>query len=644
MNPPLEHFGINDIVQSAKSSFLQSKELFHDLRKKSGESIGDGEFLEKLHTIFCALDRTLFCAELFSNVHPDTACREALTKHEGGAKALATEIVMSRELYTRLLSVNQDALDIFTTRFVEKLLQEMKTSGAHLDEEVQKKIQTLQNEMTVLGQEFEKNIRDDVKRMSITEEELLGLPHDYILAHPPNKDGLVEITTNYPDYFPFMQYAKSAKRREQLELLFLTRAHPKNQSVLQTLLEKRKEFAKLLGFDTWAAYITSDKMVEHPDRVTAFLKSIQSFARVRAEAEMKDLTEFSMQHGHMGPLVSSDMMYYRNLFRKEKFGFDGAAIRTYFSYHAVEAGLFQLVEKLFELTIETRDIKAWHPSVRSFSVKNKEGKLMGMFYLDMFPREGKYGHAAQFTLVSGVKDLQVPEAALVCNFPDPEKHPEGLSLLGYDEVKTFFHEFGHLLHTICGGHTPFVTLSGVRTEWDFVEVPSQLFETWAASYEVLSQFAKKHDTREPISEELVEKLKQSQEWGKGLFATQQVYQSMVSLQYHLQDIPNLENGDLLKRLQETYTVIPFREGARFDLGFGHLTGYSAIYYTYLWSLALAKDVISLFEHDGLLDKTLAHRYRDIILGQGGAKPASVLLEEFLGRPHTFLAFETWLQK
>ena len=644
MRDPFVAFTTEQCVKDSEASYSECQVLFSTLLSDiSAGGLSDDLFIGKVHAILRHLDHLLMPAELFSNVHPDESCRTAMADLEQKGKKLAAEVYMSPELYGRVQTVNTEPLSFAGKRFIEKVLFDMKTSGASSAPQVRQRVLELQTDIATLSQQFERNIVAGVKSIRVPLDELKGVPNDYIASHTPGSDGLVEITTNYPDYFPFMQFCEHRKHREDLEFLFLTRGKEKNVEVLQQLLEKRKETAVLLGFPHWAEYIVSDKMTKTSRVVSQFLDTVYAQAKERAGEEMRTLKLFAESKGFSGELASWDLAFYRTLYRKETFRVDTAMIRKYFSYTQVKKGLFDLVGTLFELRFEKRNIAGWHESVEAFTVKNKEGNAMGYIYLDMFPRDGKYGHAAQFSLISGVKNEELPEAALVCNFPDPTKHPEGVSLLGYDEVKTFFHEFGHLIHSICGGQAEFVTQSGVRTEWDFVEVPSQLFETWATSYDVLASFAVSYDTKEVIPKELVEQLRLSQEWGKGLFATIQVFQANISLQYHLESVPNIASDSLLIDLQKKYSVMPLHDGTRFDLCFGHLTGYSAIYYTYLWSLALAKDMTSLFEEAGLLNTELAHKYRDVILSPGGTKPAAEILEEFLGRPYTFEAFSRWLQ-
>jgi thimet oligopeptidase len=259
----------------------------------------------------------------------------------------------------------------------------------------------------------------------------------------------------------------------------------------------------------------------------------------------------------------------------------------------------------------------------------------------MHPREGKYKHAAQFSIISGLKDRQYPEGALVCNFPDPK---DGAALMEHPQVVTMFHEFGHLLHYVFAGGHQWIPLSGVATEWDFVEAPSQFLEEWAWSPKVLQMFALHYETNEPIPVDLVKKMRAAEEFGKAIAARQQMFYAALSVDYFDRDPKSFDLLKLLKSLQAQYSYFPYEEGTHFHYSFGHLEGYSAMYYTYMWSLSLAKDLFEPFKQNDIMNKALARRFRDMVLTPGGAKDAKDLVTQFLGREPTFEAFEKWLTK
>jgi thimet oligopeptidase len=290
--------------------------------------------------------------------------------------------------------------------------------------------------------------------------------------------------------------------------------------------------------------------------------------------------------------------------------------------------------------VPIRDAEVWHPSVTVYDVVRGDARL-GRIYLDMHPREGKYKHAAQFPLKDGVAGVQLPEGVLVCNFPEPSATSAGL--MEHDDVVTMFHEFGHLMHHVLGGHQAWVTQSGVATEWDFVEAPSQMFEEWAWSHDTLSRFARHERTGEAIPRILVEKMRRADKFGLGTATVQQIFYAAISLGFHrAADPAALDQLAEVQRLQKHYTPFDYVPGARFHASFGHLVGYSAMYYTYQWSLVIAKDLLTPFEEAGLMKTAVTYAYRDKVLVPGGSRDAAALVRDFLGREYDFAAYERYL--
>jgi thimet oligopeptidase len=275
-----------------------------------------------------------------------------------------------------------------------------------------------------------------------------------------------------------------------------------------------------------------------------------------------------------------------------------------------------------------------------FDVVDK-GEVVARFYLDMHARDNKFKHAAMFHVAEGVAGETLPEACLACNFPEPRGDDPGLML--HDQVTTFFHEFGHLLHHLFGGAQRFARFSGIATEQDFVEVPSQMYEEWAWSHDVLKTFALHYRTGEPISADMVARMRAAEEYGKGLHVLQQMYYARLSLACYERDPRSLDVTREAMRLKAEMLPTPHAEGSYMHASFGHLHGYSAMYYTYMWSLVIAKDLFTRFEDD-LMNTGTANEYRATILGPGGSKDAAELVRDFLGREYGFEAFESWLAR
>jgi len=394
--------------------------------------------------------------------------------------------------------------------------------------------------------------------------------------------------------------------------------------------------ANLLGYKTWASYVTEDKMIGSAENAHIFIDRINSLAKPRAEKDYKQLLTRLQQEDPKATQVGDwQKSYISGLVRKEQYDLDNNVVRQYFSYHKVRDGIFAITGKMFDLRYEKVDTPTWHKSVEAYQlIDNKTDKKIASFFLDMHPRDNKYKHAAAFPLITGVSNRQQPQASLVCNFPEdgPMEHAQ---------VETFFHEFGHLLHHMLGGNHRWLGVSGFNTEWDFVEAPSQMLEEWALDYNTLKIFAS-NDKGEVIPESLVKSMKRAAEFGKGTDTRHQMFYAAMSLNFYDTDPAKLDTTATMKALQQTYSPFPYVDNTYMQTSFGHLDGYSAIYYTYMWSKVIAKDLFSVFAKEGLLNTDVASRYRKYILAQGGSKNAAVMVKEFLGRDYTFDSFSNWL--
>jgi thimet oligopeptidase len=579
-------------------------------------------------------------ASVCRNAHPDEKMRDAAETCEQELDALMTELSLDRGIYDALAAIDLAKADGATKHYLEKTLRDLRRAGVDKDDATRARIKQLRDELVRIGQEFGKNIIEDVRSISVTPAQLDGLPDDYKASHKPGPDGKVKISSDNTDYIPFITYAKSDAAREELWRQYRLRGHPKNLDVLSRMLERRAELAKLLGYENWAAYATEDKMIGSAKSAAEFIGKIALASGTRMKRDYEQLLERKRKDDPAAKDVRGwDSAFYSERVSAEQYGFDSQAIRPYFEYRRVKEGVLSITGKLFGIEYhQVSDVAVWHPDVDVYDV-TEGGKKLGRIYLDMHPREGKYKHYAQFTLVNGVEGKQLPEGVLICNFPKPGEEP---ALMEHDGVKTFFHEFGHLLHHVFGGHVRWAGLSGVATEWDFVEAPSQMLEEWVWDVPTLQTFARHHRTGEPIPAELVQRAKAADEYGKGLWVRQQMFYAATSLEFHSRDPKSLDTTKVMAELQDRYTPFKYVDGTYFHESFGHLDGYSALYYTYMWSLVIAKDLFSVFQKEGLLSSTAAQRYRRAVLEPGGSKPAAALVTDFLGRKYQFDAYERWL--
>ena len=590
------------------------------------------------------LDAVANQATLIKEVHPDESVRTAAEKISQKAEAFNTEVSLNRAVYDAIAALDLAGADPETRYFAERTLRDFRLAGVDKDEATRKRIKELRDELVLIGQEFARNIRDD-KRTVIANSvaELDGLPADYIARHKPGPDGKITLTIDYPDSVPIFSYAKNEDLRKRMFIAYNNRAYPQNMAVLDRMIAKRHELANLAGFTNWADYITADKMVGSGKNAAMFIDRIVEASKTMAAKEYQTLLTRKQKDVPGATVVNTwENAYYSELVRKSEYDFDSQSVRPYFQYDRVKQGLLDVTSKLFGVTFRpAKNVPVWHPSVEAYEML-EGGNVVGRFYLDMHPREGKYNHVAEFSIRTGIAGQQIPEASLVCNFPGGD--PKDPGLMEHGDVQTFFHEFGHLIHDLFAGHHKWVGVGGTRTEQDFVEAPSQMLEEWTWDPATLRLFAKHYQTNEPIPVELVKQMRRASEFGKGLVVRTQMVYAKLSLSIYDRPPAGVNTDMLVKTLMEKYRPFPFVEGTHFQTAFGHLDGYSAVYYTYMWSLVIAKDMFSQFDKSNLESPVVAKRYRDKVLAPGGSQPAKKLVESFLNRPFNFNAWQTWLEQ
>ena len=584
---------------------------------------------------------------LLDSVHPDKEIRDkaqALTQKIAEAGTL---LALNQGVYSALNAMDLTGADDATRHYVERTLLQYRLSGVDKDEATRAKVKELQDKVTLLSLTFGRNVQENVNRVQVgNPSELDGLPQDFIKAHPPDEHGQITLTTDYPDYLPVMTFAKNVKLRLQMFLAYNTRAYPANQGILLDLLKTRRQIANILGFETWADLATADQMMASASNMKAFLDALDKATKPGAEREYAMVLDFARQQGPKIVSIDADSRaYWYEQYRRSVYDFDSQSVRPYFPYGPVEKGVLQTAEKLFQVTFRpANDADVWHASVSAWDVYDgpnvTSGEKIGRFYLDMHPREGKDKWFSAHPLVPGIAGKQAPEAALICNFPEPKEGNPGL--MQYSDVVTFFHEFGHLMHAILGGQQKWAGVSGIATEGDFVEVPSQMLEEFFRDAKLLASFAKHYQTGEPIPTELVEKMNRAGAFGRADWVRTQLFYTSYSLDTHYDD-PETLNLDVL--LQADYTkFLPYTwiDGNRMYASFTHLTGYSSNYYTYLYDKVIALDFFNQFDRANLIEDPVALKYRKTVLEPGGTVPGKSIVQQFLGREQSIEAFTRWI--
>ena len=595
-------------------------------------------------------------AGVLNSVAAEKSVRDQAQLEAQRVAQAGSALSLNRAVYEALAAIRLEGASPATKHYVERTLLSYRLAGVDKDQATRDRLQALHEKATALSLEFSRNIQEGAKTIEATTAELDGLPADYLARHAPDAEGRVTLTTDQPDMQPVMTFAVSAALRERMFRAYNTRAYPANQQILLDLLATRQEIATILGFRSWADLATADQMMGSAANVRAFLAKLNQASQDGARREHKLILDFARrQQPELTAIDIASRGYWYEQFRRSAFDFDSQSVRPYFPYARVEAGVLSTAARLFKVEFRRSTAAGWHPDVSVFEVFDNDRRV-GRFYLDMHPREGKDKWFSAAPIVTGVRDGALPEAALICNFPgnppqrngpaagDPGDEEGDPGLLQYSDVVTFFHEFGHLMHAILGGHTEWVGLSGFATEGDFIEVPSQMLEEFFRDEKLLQAFAKHYQTGETLSSETIGKMKLAGAFGRADWMRSQLFYTTLSLDLHDQEPGGLDLDETTRRLFESFQPWTWLEGNRMYASFGHLTGYSSNYYTYAFDKVIALDFFAQFDPADLLGCETGSRYRKTVLEQGGSKPGREMVRAFLGRDEEFSAFSEWLNE
>ena len=578
-------------------------------------------------------------AGLLAEVAPDEPRRNAARACQARVGQAGDAISLSRPIYDRLKAIPAEGADQTTRYLLTRTLEGFDRSGVSRDAATCERIAQLKGEITALGIQFGANIANGRKTVTADPGELDGLPADYIAAHKPGADGKIVISTDTPDLGPVMSYARSEPLRRRLYEANLTRAYPANDAVLRQLFTKRQELATLLGRADFATLALEDKMIGTPARARAFIDDAANAGEAAARRDygrMLDRLKVDQPAATEVPAWSTG--YVGQLIRKERYALDPQEVRRYFAYDQVRDGMLQLTRDLMGVEIRPWKTAVWDPSVEAYEMLDG-GKVIGRFYFDTHPRPGKYNHANVVPIRMGIRDRIIPVAALVTNFPAGD-HATGL--MEHRDVETFLHEYGHLIHVMLSGRQGYHLANMGNVEWDFIEAPSQMLENFVWDYDTLARFAK-DEKGNAIPKALVERMNAARYFGEAVGDRRQLGLSNVSLSYH-SGVPSGDLTALYAKASDPYSFSPMPSGIHPQASFGHLSGYSAFYYTYMWSKTISTDLFTRFASEGLRSPAAARAYREKVLAPGGSKPAATLIQDFLGRPTSLDAYKARLAK
>jgi thimet oligopeptidase len=577
-------------------------------------------------------------------VHTDKDVRDAAKEAEAKTMKWASDVYFRDDLDEAVRAYaatdGAAALQGEHRRLLEFVLRDLRRAGHELDAGTRKRVQELTQREIELGVKFQQNIDEWDDWILVSRDDLEGLPDVYIDGLEVDEEtGKHKVTIAYPEMFPFLENSPRRELREELRFKFNTVAIEENRKLLEEALDIRQEIAEAFDLPTWAHHRLELRMARSPERVKEMYAELKEPLTAAAGDELAAVSWLLEADTGDTRVQQWDWAYYDNRQRKTDFGVDNFEVAQYFPLPQVLEGMFQLTSEMFGITfVEITDFETWHPDVQLFSLQEAEtGEEIGRFYLDLFPREGKFGHAAEFPLVRSrlLEDgsYQSPTCAMVANFTKPTK--ETPSLLQHGEVVTLFHEFGHVLHQNLG-RTELATFSGTETERDFVEAPSQIMEHWTWRADVLTRFARHHETGEPIPTELVDQLVAARNLNKAVFQLRQMQYGWWDQEIHAGPDRDL---DAIYTAGSEITMLPPHEGTFALASFGHIMGgYDASYYGYMWAEVFGDDMFSRFEAEGVTNPEVGRDYRNKVLSRGGSWDANEMLVDFLGREPNNEAF------
>jgi len=573
----------------------------------------------------------------------------ALVSEDAEVRKASEELRLKMGRYFVDLMTREDIFDVFNEyaqkgenlqpqeeRLLKKRLLDFRKNGLGLDTRTKSKVRKILKDLVALNLDFQKNLKEVKDALEVTEDELKGLPADYKARLKRTPAGGYLVTMDYPDYNPFMENAESESARRRLFVMFNCRCAGTNLKLLENAIALRRKLAKLLGYASYADYVLDDRMAKNSVTVLAFLERLQAKLKKKAGDELR--ARLNIMNG--GKILNAwETAYHNNQLKKTGYSVDHEKIKEYFPLETVLNGMFEVFGELLGFSFVSAQLPVWNNDVRAYKVCNADGSVAAYFYLDLFPREGKYKHSFCYSLRPGYEledgAYGLPAAAILANFSAPSGGAQ--PLLKFGEVHTLFHEFGHVLQLIFS-RAKYSRLGSVNAAWDFVEVPSTTLQQWAYEPSVLRRVSGHYKNNEKLPEEIIKNLIAAKNMDSGLYYLRMIALSMIDMRYHSTH-GKVDTTRLYEKIIKKTSLVGIAEGTNPEASFSHLMGgYSAGYYSYIWAEVIAADIFGMFQSAGVMDPETGKRYRELILAPGASLDEAGQIEKFLGRPFREAAF------
>ncbi len=547
-----------------------------------------------------------------------------------------SKVAQNEKLFQKIKKIESKNSE--ASRVIEHNIRDFVLSGAELPMEQKKELEVINLKLSELSNNFSQNLLDATNEYELIikdKKDVLGIPESDLALAKSELDGetIYKFTLQVPSYLAYMTYGVNRTYREELYKAYSSRA-PQNTELIDQILELRHQEANLLGFENYATYSLATKDAPSTDAVTNFLEELAKLGRPQAINELNELKGFAKELDGIEDFQSFDMGYYSEKLKKQKFNFDDSMTKPYFEQSNVLKGLLTVVSELFDVEFKTVTPLVWHEKVKTFDIY-KDGVLSGRIYFDLEARKEKRGgawmHDWETHFVDSNGEKHLPSAFIVCNFsPSTDEQP---SLLRHDDVVTLFHEMGHGIHHLFGTCNE-RSVSGINgVAWDVVEFPSQFLENFAYEKAILKRFALHHKTAKPMSDELLDKIKETKNYQASLGILRQVEFSLFDFNLHKKLYKGDEVQKLLDGIRASTSLLKTPEYNKFQNGFAHIFsgGYSAGYYSYKWAEVLSADAFfACLDKDGSFNKSKAKGYQTFILNRGGSEDMSNLYKQWLG--------------